>query len=390
MYIVYFYKLQILAVYDEVMALYQQLDLYKPTGSRIDKTTLLSLFNGGSWNRNFKNNKTTNKMENTAFNYTGFIQPKFLVEMLQREDQDGFYDRLMVACPPEIVVPFGDLQVPMPMDIVQLYEVFKYVRQLHVTNEDVIVYTFSQEAIETFAEMHDNLQQEKAETNDENRRGHLIKAITHLVRLAGIIHVLENAFDALKDGIAIDITTWNTTISVESLKRAWLIVEYTLKQKWALMPPSFDVPDATSDAEFLTKYSNRIVKFLSRSDFPITPSTAVRYRCIPTSVNASTGEHVKANVESAVAFMEKLEKLGFGQLTSQTSGRRQSTRFEKRKYDDLDEEAKEHLKKLRMSKDEFNNTEVDAYDIPSTSAGGTTDERDNGTASADVSTCDAT
>ena len=113
------------------MVLYQQLDLYKPTGSKIDKTTLLSLFNGGSWNRNFKNNTTTTKMPNTAFNYTGFIQPKFLIEMLQRDDHDGFYDRLLVVCPEELVVPFKDLQVPMPDNMVKFFDVFKSIRDTH-------------------------------------------------------------------------------------------------------------------------------------------------------------------------------------------------------------------------------------------------------------------
>lgn len=133
--------------------LYQQLDLYKLTGSKIDKTTLLSLFNGSSWNKNFKNTcTTTHKMKDTAFNYTGFIQPKFLIEMLNWDDSDGFYDLLMVVCQKEILVTFNDLQIPMPDGTIDLYDVFKALRNLHVDNEDVITYTFGKDAIERFAQ----------------------------------------------------------------------------------------------------------------------------------------------------------------------------------------------------------------------------------------------
>ena len=61
----------------------------------------------------------------TAFNYTGFIQPKFLIDMLSRDDHDGFYDRIMVCCPSELVVPFKELQVPLPDNIITFYDVFK-------------------------------------------------------------------------------------------------------------------------------------------------------------------------------------------------------------------------------------------------------------------------
>ena len=46
---------QILGVYDEMAIMYGQLDAYKHSGSRLDRSTLLELYNGGSWCRNFKN-----------------------------------------------------------------------------------------------------------------------------------------------------------------------------------------------------------------------------------------------------------------------------------------------------------------------------------------------
>ena len=46
---------QILGVYDEMSITYGQLDAYKHSGSRLDRSTLLELYNGGSWCRKFKN-----------------------------------------------------------------------------------------------------------------------------------------------------------------------------------------------------------------------------------------------------------------------------------------------------------------------------------------------
>ena len=46
---------QILCVYDEMSIMYGQLDPYKHSGSHLDRSTLLELYNGGSWCRNFKN-----------------------------------------------------------------------------------------------------------------------------------------------------------------------------------------------------------------------------------------------------------------------------------------------------------------------------------------------
>ena len=93
-------------------------------------------------------------MKTTAFNYTGLIQPKFLIDMLSRDDHDGFYDRIMVCCPGELVVPFKELQVPLLDNIITFYDVFKTIRDLHQTG-DTITYKFTNEALENLVEMHD-------------------------------------------------------------------------------------------------------------------------------------------------------------------------------------------------------------------------------------------
>ena len=44
-----------LGLYDEMSTMYEELDIYKHAGSRQDRSTLLKLYNGGSWSRTFRN-----------------------------------------------------------------------------------------------------------------------------------------------------------------------------------------------------------------------------------------------------------------------------------------------------------------------------------------------
>ena len=65
--------------------------------------------------------------------------------------------------------------------------------------------------------------------------------------MSGIIHVMENVFDSLSDGLPISRDNWDTYISCDSLDRAWAVVTYNLDQKWAMLPPSVDVPLGVDD-----------------------------------------------------------------------------------------------------------------------------------------------
>jgi len=46
---------QILELFDEMSTMYSQLDLYKQSGSVMDRKTLITLNGGSSWSRNYRN-----------------------------------------------------------------------------------------------------------------------------------------------------------------------------------------------------------------------------------------------------------------------------------------------------------------------------------------------
>ena len=86
---------QILGLYDEMSVMYGQLDAYKYSGSTVDRSTLHDFYNGGLWARNFKNKLGPSKMLKTTFNMSGFIQPAFVVSMLDKCDADAL---MIVNC----------------------------------------------------------------------------------------------------------------------------------------------------------------------------------------------------------------------------------------------------------------------------------------------------
>ena len=118
---------QILGLFDEMSTLYAQLDLYKQSGSVMDRKTLITLNGGSSWSRNYRNYSAS--MNKTAFNISGFIQPAFVEKMLLSDDADGFNDRQLFVFPPQRDVFLKDLALPIPSDLPSLSEVYAIVRK---------------------------------------------------------------------------------------------------------------------------------------------------------------------------------------------------------------------------------------------------------------------
>lgn len=107
-----------------------------------------------------------------------------------------------------------------------------------------------------FADIYDNLQQKKANTNNEmgtfDQGYYTCRSFGwHYTRYGGGVCSYKNA-------IVPDMDTWSTVINVASLKQAQKVVHYSLSQKWASMPPSFDeINDSTNDGYLIKQYSDQ-------------------------------------------------------------------------------------------------------------------------------------
>ena len=80
---------QILGLFDEMSTMYSQLDLYKQSGSVMDRKTLITLNGGSSWSRNYRNYMAS--MKKTAFYMSGFIQLSFAEKILLSDDADDSF-----------------------------------------------------------------------------------------------------------------------------------------------------------------------------------------------------------------------------------------------------------------------------------------------------------
>ena len=102
--------------------------------------------------RNFRS--VQGKMNNTSFNISEFIQPYYVVELLHRDDHDGFNDRQLFDVPPEIEVNYRDLETALPANLPSFKDVFLRVIDLH---ESPKAYIFGEDAMKSFIEYHDAL-----------------------------------------------------------------------------------------------------------------------------------------------------------------------------------------------------------------------------------------
>ena len=128
-------------------------------------------------------------MNNTSFNIAGFIQPYYVVELLHRDDHDGFSDRQLFDVPPGIEVNYRDLETELPTQIPSFKYVFQYVIDLH---ESPKTYSFGEDAMKSFIEYHDALNERKSATIDNDIRGVLSKAKGQSTRLATILYIADH------------------------------------------------------------------------------------------------------------------------------------------------------------------------------------------------------
>ena len=196
---------QILGLFDEMSTMYSQLDLYKQSGSVMDRKTLITLNGGSSWSRNYKT--YTVSMKQSAFSMSGFIQPSFVEKMLLSEDADGFDDRQLFVFPD---VFLNDLKQPVPPNIPPLKSICNLLKTIHSTS---CTYTITGEAIEAFREYHNSLVVRQSRQVYGNIQGILSKARGYTARLAMIIYALEQALTKVIDG-AVSILSVESSLSV--------------------------------------------------------------------------------------------------------------------------------------------------------------------------------
>ena len=277
----------------------------------------------------------------------GFIQPSFIVKMLENNDPDGFNDRQFFVCPPEVEFKYDQLEVPMDPDVPKLHKFFKNIKDAHI---EKVFYTLSDEAKTQFISMHDELCTRKLSIiDDEDRRGILSKGKGQLARLS-MINCLEQALDMM----TVEEACWNYTIEECSIIQAKVVLDYVIDQKFSLMQPEIKISTATptnSDKPILNTGSivldqnpHYLRKFLSFKGRDIIASDISKYRLMPP---AKTDKKNKYPVDCR-NYMREISSAGFGNIINDTPTTRRSLIFRKRSFEDLEPDQQDTLKKKKI------------------------------------------
>ena len=366
---------QVLGMYDEMSVMYGQLDAYKHSGSRLDRSTLLDLYNGGSWSRNFKNRENVlSKMHRTAFNMTGFIQPSFVVDMVERNDPDAFNDRQFFVCPKEVEYKYGDLVVPMDPSAPKLENIFRVVRKHH--SSQLLEYTFDVQGQQAFINFHDELCIRKVSIpDDEDRRGIISKAKGQCARLAMILCCLEQAVSVchgMDTEEEEEELGWDTTVSESHVLKAKNLIDYIIEQKFSLMKAEVIIPDRDTvrDSILDTGNAKYLEKFLKFKGSQIQASDVSQYRLMP-GLPCTSGSRNRYPVDQAKAFMRQVSEAGFGtcEEITKAGSKRKAFVFRKRSFSELDESRVEILKKIHIDSTTYSAAMDDENGIDSVSDG---------------------
>ena len=327
---------QVLGLFDEMSSFYGQLDLYKHS-STVDRKTLLTLNGGGSWSRNFKSYSA--HIDKTAFNVTGFIQPAFVYEMLNLvQDADGLNDRQLFDFPPERELYLDELEVPMPRDTPDLYQVFLEIYNHH---KDRVLYTLEGDSYAEYRSTHDRLVNEKLHSTNEDVQGILSKSRGYCARIAMVIHALEQALEKVCCQQS-PSQRWNSRVSLKATKAASAITDHLNKQKFIMLGV-----DETSTSLLSSRMCRLLSATWKTSDGIITPSeVSQKHLCERVGQAYPTYK--------ALELLREAESLGYGTVGETTTPtKRKVNVFRKRKYEQLSTESVDQLKRAKLSSQDY-------------------------------------
>ena len=225
------------------------------------------------------------------------------------------------------------------------------------------MYNFSREALQKFAEQHDIYMKRKADIcDDDQRRGVLAKSIGQLARLCGVLHVLDQAFQWQEANADIEIEKWDFVIADTTVERAVLIMDYLIEQKFALMAPERVYNNAAQGEivldgkeEFIAIQSQKLKKTLeyvgNQQEGKLTPTDIVQRRLFVLPKVNGKGDNKACN---AIPYLEEVSKLGFGDIVEETSTSGRKTKvFMKRPLEDLDDDSRDLLKRLKVDEEKY-------------------------------------
>ncbi|KAK3747385.1 hypothetical protein QZH41_002640 [Actinostola sp. cb2023] len=168
----------------------------------------------------------------------GFVQPDVIVSLLNGNDYDGFRDRQIFVCPPELDVDYDELVKPPPPTTPQLHEIFQALDEFHRQSDTK--YELSKEAHTEFVAYHDQLNERKRQHSrrERDRKSILSKAKGQVARLAAVTYALSQAAEKVKDPESFT-DEWSYEIPTEFMTMAVKLMDYCIERKGIIRNRTF-------------------------------------------------------------------------------------------------------------------------------------------------------
>ena len=217
------------------------------------------------------------------------------------------------------------------------------------------------------------------ENYDKNRRGIIAKAIGQMAHMCMIVHVLDNAVEMAQREC--DMVEHNdtqdqvsSTIGKRSALQAISVMNYVVDTKFAMMPPeeklqdAFEPPLSTTakpiNAEtsshipvsyfahekFTDHYGKYVKKVLLHKGTVVKASEVSGRHLIPPATPLPNTTNRYPTV-AAEGFLKSMESLGLGDIDRTANGK--SILLRKRRLEDMSTEAKNKLRKIKLSDEEY-------------------------------------
>lgn len=172
-------------------------------------------------------------LESTCFNHTGFASPAYIMG-LHNSESIKLSSRYLVSCSPDLEYSPISRSHPLPVETPSFKAIFQTLHTYHLQQRN---YSFSTDAWKELASCHDNewIGMMSQLECDKNKRTVIEKSLSQIVRVAGVIKALVNAFRFSKQQVENKIFQWDLTIDKDTVCRAIDLCKYFVDQKLTLM-----------------------------------------------------------------------------------------------------------------------------------------------------------
>ena len=237
-----------LGLFDELSSFNDALDIGNK--GNYERARFLSLYNGTIWQKTTKTSGDI-KITSPRYNMAAFTQKSKLVKFAKENDDNGFFARFLVGCPPQRTVYMEEKKTILrrPSNLINMTRVFR-----KIYNRGNLILKLSSEAKDMYDSHHDDIATFKKESSgDSFAKSMKSKSLGLVMRLAAVLSEIRNA---LKESTSDEAPEYDEIVTELDFQRAQKIIDYSNINSLKIMNNN----DQRAASSFVQSGSKRKVK----------------------------------------------------------------------------------------------------------------------------------